>query len=142
MPTPRKLGTMSLAVAAKPALGFDPGEGALPWDVVGENLAELLRFLSSVAQATAAELRERAASLLAVLVSLAQFALPAVAAVALLLVLCGCCCAATGRRRRRGPDGEEVVEGPGGSDGPVVSFRRGGSKGRIFSMHPNKPIVC
>ena len=47
------------------------------------------------------------------------------------------------QRRRRGPDGEEV-EGLGGdvdADGPVVRYR-GIYKGGIFSMHPNKPIVC
>ncbi|KAK8458421.1 hypothetical protein SEVIR_3G375600v4 [Setaria viridis] len=144
MATPRKLITASLA--AKQALEFDPGEGTLPWDVVGEKLAELLRFLASAAQALVAELRERAASLLVALASLARAALtvafPAAAVVAVVLVgLCGCCAAAGWRRQRRGPDGEEV-EGPGGGDGPVVSYRRGRYKGGIFSMHPNKPIVC
>lgn len=51
----------------------------LPWDVVGEKLAELLRFLASAAQALVAELREHAASLLAALATLAV-ALPAAAA--------------------------------------------------------------
>ncbi|OEL29444.1 hypothetical protein BAE44_0009537 [Dichanthelium oligosanthes] len=143
MAAPRKL-SAAASLAAKQALGFGagPGDGALPWDVVGEKLAELLRFLASAVQALAAELREHAASLYAALAVLARtaisVALPAAAAAAVLLVVCACCVAA-GQRRRRGPDGEET-EGLGGG-GPVVSYR-GGYKGGIFSMHPNKPVVC
>ncbi|KAJ1265435.1 hypothetical protein BS78_08G076400 [Paspalum vaginatum] len=141
-------------LAARQALGLDlTGNDAFPWEVVREKLAELLRFLASAVEALVAELREHAASLCAALAWLARAALtvavPAAAAVAVLLVVCGCCGVAAGagrRRRRRGPDGEEVVQGLGGAgrgDGPVVSFRAGGGyKGGIFSMHPNKPVVC
>ncbi|CAM0147897.1 unnamed protein product [Urochloa decumbens] len=145
MSTPRKF-SAAFHAAAKEALRFGPGSGdgsALPWDVVGEKLAELLRFLASAFQALAAELHDHAASLFAALAWLARAALavaiPAAAVVAVLLVLCGCCVATWRRKRRRGPDGEEV-EGLGGGDGPVVSYS-GGYKGGIFSMHPNKPIV-
>ena len=81
-------------------------------------------------------MEQRAGSALAV-------ALPAAAVVAL-IVLCCCCCGylvAGGRRRPRGPNGEEVY----GRDGPVVRYGcrgGGGYTGGIFSMHPNKPIVC
>ncbi|CAL4899249.1 unnamed protein product [Urochloa decumbens] len=146
MSTPRKLSAASHA-AAKQALGLVPGPGdaALRWDVIQAKLAELLRLLTTAAQVLAAELRDHVASLLAVVHSVARaalaVALPAAAVVAVLLVLCGCCVAAGQHQwRRRGPDGEEV-KGLGGDDVPVVSYRRG-YKGGIFSMHPNKPIVC
>lgn len=109
----------------------------LPWDVIRAKVAELLRFLASALPALATWLREWARAAFAV-------ALPSVGVVALVLVCC-CCCgyyAAGGRRRRRGPDGEEA----GGCDRPVVRYGGdgcgGGYKGGIFSMHPNKPIVC
>jgi len=131
------------AAEAAVGLGFSPGsadDDAVPWDVVEQKLAELLRFLASAVQAVVAALREHAASLLAALGSLVRVALPAAAAAVVLLVVFGCCVAA-GQRRRRGPDGEEV-DGLGGDvDGPVVRYR-GVYKGGIFSMHPNKPIVC
>lgn len=151
MAAPRKLIAASSLVAKRAlAFGTGAGDGELPWDVVGEKLAELLRFLASAAQTLAAQLREHAASLFAALSSLARgalaVALPAAAVVAVLLVVCWCCVAA-GRRRQSGPDGEEV-EGLGSGDdedddGPVVIYR-GGCKGAggILRMHPNKPFVC
>ncbi|EES17052.1 hypothetical protein SORBI_3008G102900 [Sorghum bicolor] len=130
-------------LAAAVGLGFGPGssaagDDAVPWDVVEQKLAELLRFLASAVQAAAvAVLREHAAR------SSPRWArwcglrsLPR-----RLWRWCSSSCAA--QRRRRGPDGEEV-EGLGGdvdADGPVVRYR-GIYKGGIFSMHPNKPIVC
>ncbi|CAL4906590.1 unnamed protein product [Urochloa decumbens] len=147
MATSRKLSAAS-HTAAKQALGLvpGPGDGALPWDVIQAKLAALLRFLASAALGLAAELRDHAGSLLDAVAAMARavlaVAIPAAAVVVVLLVLCGCFVAAGqhGRRRRRGPDGEEV-EGLGGDDGPVVSYR-GVYKAGIFSMHPNKPIVC
>ena len=57
MATPsRKLGA-AWSLAARQALGSGPGPGGgalLPWDAVGEKLAELLHFLASAAQAVAA----------------------------------------------------------------------------------------
>uniref|UniRef100_A0ACD5Y5M9 Uncharacterized protein n=1 Tax=Avena sativa TaxID=4498 RepID=A0ACD5Y5M9_AVESA len=109
-------------------------------------LGELLRFLASALLALVAwivagiwewvasmERRGRSALVGAFL---------AVAMVAL-VVLC-CCCGyyvAGGGRGRRGPDREEAY---GGHDGPVVRYGgrgRGGYRGGIFSMHPNKSIV-
>jgi hypothetical protein len=143
MATSRKLiKAPGLAAAeAEVGLGFGPGsagDDAVPWDVVEQKLAELLRFLASAVQAVVAALREHAASLFAALGSLVRVALPAAAAVVVLLVVCGCCVVAA-QRRRREPNGEEV-DGLVG-DGPVVTYR-GVYKGGIFSMHPNKPIVC
>ncbi|CAN6360997.1 unnamed protein product [Urochloa humidicola] len=149
MVTPRKLSSASSLAAAKERLRFSlgPGDGgALPWDIIGEKVGELLRFLTSAAQALAVQLQEHTASLFAALAAMARAALavavPAAAVVVVLLVLCRCCVAAGQRRRRRGPDGEEV-DGLGCRDGPVVSYCGGYKYNReIFSMHPNKPIVC
>ncbi|KAL6842087.1 hypothetical protein ACP4OV_028066 [Aristida adscensionis] len=132
-------------------LGFGPGPGgeAAPWDVVAARLAELLRLLVSALLALAGQLQDAAAAL-AVLAR--AVVLPAAAAAAALVVVCCCCghCTVMGRRRRKGPDGEEV-EGVGRGDGPVVRYRGGAGagaasgynyRGGVFSMHPNKPIVC
>ena len=114
----------------------------IPWEVIREKLAELLRFLASALPALVDGIREWAASMERRGRSALAVALPAATVVAL-VVLCCCCCgyyAAGGGRRRRGPDGEEAY----GHDGPVVTYggRRGhGYRGGIFSMHPNKPIV-
>ncbi|KAM3023232.1 hypothetical protein ACUV84_036971 [Puccinellia chinampoensis] len=114
----------------------------IPWDAVREKLAELLRFLASALQPLVDGIREWAASMEQRGRSALAAALPAAAVVAL-VVLCCCCCgyyAAGGGRRRRGPDGEEAY----GHGGPVVTYggrARGGYRGGIFSMHPNKPIV-
>ncbi|CAM0954576.1 unnamed protein product [Alopecurus aequalis] len=114
----------------------------IPWAVIGEKLAELLRFLASELLTLVAGIREWAASIERRGRSALVLALPAAAVVAL-VVLCCCCCgyyAAGAGRRRRGPDGEEVY----GHDGPVVRYGGRGSgryTGGIFSMHPNKPIV-
>jgi hypothetical protein len=143
MAAPRKVTAAASSLVAKQALGFGTGAGGdeLPWDVVGEKLAELLRFLATSAQ-------ELVAQLLATLGSLARgglaVALPAAAAVvvAVLLVCCCCCCVAAGRRRQSGMDGEEV-EGHGSGDdeedyddGPVVRYRGG----REYGSGPNKPF--
>lgn len=115
----------------------------IPWPVIREKLAELLRFLASALLALVDGIREWAASMEQRGRSAVAVALPAAAVVAL-VVLCCCCCgyyAAGGARRRRGPDGEEAY---GGRDGPVVRYGgrgRGGYRGGMFSMHPNKPIV-
>ncbi|KAL5225769.1 hypothetical protein ABZP36_012408 [Zizania latifolia] len=112
----------------------------LPWDVIRERLAELLRFLASALPELAAGLRDWAATLARLARSAIAVALPAAAAVALIVVFCCCCgycCVAGGAgRRRRGPDGEEASS----LDGPVVRYRAGGYRGGIFSLHPNKPI--
>ncbi|KAF7012191.1 hypothetical protein CFC21_026409 [Triticum aestivum] len=87
----------------------------IPWDVVLKKLAELFRFLASAFPALVAGIQEWATAL--------EQPWPC------------------GRRRPRGPNGEEVY----GRDGPVVRYGGrggGGYRGGIFSMHPNKPIVC
>ncbi|KAF8661054.1 hypothetical protein HU200_057152 [Digitaria exilis] len=85
MAAPRKLGGAAKQAAALVS-GTLSGDAALPWDVVGEKLAELLRFLASIAQALAAELWERAASLAMLAHGALAVALPAAAAVAVLLL--------------------------------------------------------
>ena len=103
-----------------------------------KKLAELFRFLASAFPALVAGIQEWAAAMEQRAGSALAVALPAAAVVAL-VVLCCCCCGylvAGGRRRPRGPNGEEVY----GRDGSVVRY--GGRGGGIFSMHPNKPIVC
>jgi hypothetical protein len=116
----------------------------IPWAVIWEKLGELLRFLASALLALVDGIREWAASMEQRGRSALAVALPAASVVALVVLCCCCCCgyyAAGGGRRRRGPDGEEAY---GGHDGPVVRYGgrgRGGYRGGIFSMHPNKPIV-
>ncbi|KAG8093240.1 hypothetical protein GUJ93_ZPchr0012g21431 [Zizania palustris] len=138
MAASRKLLMAALALTPQAlvsvALVEDDGP-LLPWDVIRERLAELLRFLASALPELAARLRDWASTLALLARSAIAVALPAAAAVALIVVFCRCVAGGVGRRRR-GPDGEEASS----LDGPVVRYRAGGYRGGIFSLHPNKPI--